>query len=405
MVFLTYEFVAFCLALYTFYYATPSVNIRKLYLIAAGYGFLFLYGGLTSVLVVSSVLTIAYAAGRVKGSIATIIGITACAGVLIFYKYTGFILHSVQFPIFPELSAKIDGLSKDLTPTVIPLGISFFTFEFIHYLVDVRRGRPPITNLIDFLCFGLFWPTMVAGPIKRYEQFIPALYQGLKQPSLDDLAQGLARIATGLAKKWAADNLTGWITYFEPQFSGSSVEMRWLFLAALAARILLDFSGYSDMAIGFARMFGIRVPENFNWPYLARSPAEFWRRWHISLSSWVRDYIYIPLGGNRRGPTRRVVNGLTAMALCGLWHGPSWNFAAWGVYHGVGLASGSLLANRLGRFRPNATPAGTVFARGAATALGALSWAATMLFVGIGWLLFFYPVGRATQMAAQLFSG
>jgi alginate O-acetyltransferase complex protein AlgI len=323
MVFLTYEFVAFCLAAFPVYYLVPSALVRKFYLIITGYAFLFLYGGVVSVLIVSTVLTLAYIVGRFGTKPATLAGIVGCAGVLLYYKYFGFLIRSFGIP--PDLSQNRGALAGLGPPLLVPLGISFFTFEFIHYLVDVRRGARPISGFIDFLCFGLFWPTMVAGPIKRFEQFIPALERGVAGPRADDLALGLARVALGLSKKWAADNLTGWITAFEPQYAGSTIALRWVFLAALSARILLDFSGYSDMAIGFARMFGIRVPENFNWPYLARSPAAFWQRWHMSLSSWIRDYIYIPLGGNRLGSVRRVVNSLTAMALCGLWHGPDWH--------------------------------------------------------------------------------
>jgi alginate O-acetyltransferase complex protein AlgI len=199
-----------------------------------------------------------------------------------------------------------------------------------------------------------------------------------------------------LAEKWAADNLTGWIAAFEQQYSTAPIGLRWAFLAALSARILLDFSGYSDMAIGFARMLGVQVPENFNWPYLARSPLTFWRRWHMSLSTWIRDYVYIPLGGDRLGPTRQLGNGLAAMALCGLWHGPNWHFVAWGLYHGAGLAAGRLV-ERGGRHYLHASgPA-------VDTTLGLISWAGTMLFVCIGWLLFFYPLDRAAEMAIRLF--
>jgi alginate O-acetyltransferase complex protein AlgI len=175
------------------------------------------------------------------------------------------------------------------------------------------------------------------------------------------------------------------------------------------------------MAIGFARMMGIVVPENFNWPYLARSPMEFWQRWHMSLSLWIRDYVYIPLGGNRLGLPRRAFNAITAMALCGLWHGPSWNFVVWGFYHGVGLAIAALLQGRLTRtsdaaeapliaattdgssaddriVRPQMSPRGLIQA-----AVDLASWAATMLFVCLGWLLFFYPVEKAARMARQLF--
>jgi alginate O-acetyltransferase complex protein AlgI len=207
----------------------------------------------------------------------------------------------------------------------------------------------------------------------------------------------------------------------EPQFAFLDRGHRWLFVIALAFRILLDFSGYSDMAIGFARMMGIVVPENFNWPYLARTPVEFWQRWHMSLSLWIRDYVYIPLGGNRFGLPRRVFNAVTAMALCGLWHGASWNFVVWGLYHGAGLTIAALLQGHLTR----STPAAEVPLIGGSLSIRAfgdptnlrqlastkllpaiidvLCWSATMVFVGIGWLLFFYPVEKAVMMAWHLF--
>jgi alginate O-acetyltransferase complex protein AlgI len=194
---------------------------------------------------------------------------------------------------------------------------------------------------------------------------------------------------------------------------------RWLFLVALAFRILLDFSGYSDMAIGYGRLMGIKVPENFDWPYLARSPSEFWQKWHMSLSLWIRDYIYIPLGGNRLGVPRRTLNALTAMAVCGLWHGASWHFVVWGLYHGLGLTVAALLERVLASkpiivAAPKASIAGlgSHFRNGFAmdrivlasrSTAAVLGWGSTMTFVGIGWLLFFYPVDRAVPMAMQLF--
>jgi alginate O-acetyltransferase complex protein AlgI len=232
---------------------------------------------------------------------------------------------------------------------------------------------------------------------------------------------GFMRVAVGFAKKWAADNLTGWIEYIEPHFATQTPAWRWLFLAALAMRILLDFSGYSDMAIGYARMMGVVVPENFDWPYIARSPIEFWQRWHISLSLWIRDYIYIPLGGSRLGLPRRLLNALIAMVLCGLWHGPSWHFAVWGIYHGVGLSIAALLQRLLATERKFvAMSAGaakidaSLFAAyGGANALAetflralgtVVSWMSTMIFVGVGWLLFFYPVEKAFSMMLLLFT-
>jgi alginate O-acetyltransferase complex protein AlgI len=164
---------------------------------------------------------------------------------------------------------------------------------------------------------------------------------------------------------------------------------------AIGMRILWDFSGYSDMAIGFARLFGIRLPDNFNWPYLARSITEFWHRWHISLSTWIRDYVYIPIGGSRHGVARKVFNGLLAFSICGLWHGAAWHFLVWGVYHGVGLAIASNYRAVLGR-AGEAIHAWLNHNR-------AVAWAATLLFVFVGWLLFFYDLPVACTMLKQLF--
>ena len=163
------------------------------------------------------------------------------------------------------------------------------------------------------------------------------------------MAAGAQRIALGLVKKIVlADNLTLALDYYGPGFTALPAGQAWLFLAALAARILLDFSGYSDMAIGLSRLLGIGLPENFNWPYLATSLQDFWQRWHISLSTWIRDYVYIPLGGNRHGLIRRLANGLFVFALCGLWHGPAWHFVLWGLWHGAGLVVNFSYATILG---------------------------------------------------------
>jgi alginate O-acetyltransferase complex protein AlgI len=235
----------------------------------------------------------------------------------------------------------------------------------------------------------------VAGPIKRYTQFLPALEAGARKVSWDDVAEGLRRVGIGYAKKvMLADNLTLYINLYQPQFEAIGLFQRWVVLAAIALRILWDFSGYSDIAIGVARMMGIRLPENFDWPYLARNLQDFWQRWHISLSSWIRDYVYIPLGGNRHGLVRKTINGLIAFALCGLWHGPAWNFVAWGVYHGVGLALGSsykgvpVVGSFFSRLFEKEPQSGFVL---------------TQLYVWFGWLIFFYPLPVAWQMMRQLF--
>jgi alginate O-acetyltransferase complex protein AlgI len=259
--------------------------------------------------------------------------------VLCGYKYAVFLSRDLLGPFFPAAAARSAAWLNATLPAAAPLGVSFFAFEFVHYLYEIRRGAAPLRNPLRFLLFAIFYPSLVAGPIKRFREFDPALSAGAERVTAADLLEGLQRIALGFFKKVViADNLTSAIDHFSPRMSELPLGGRWLFLAALALRIVADFSGYSDIAIGAARLLGIRLPENFNWPYAARNLQDFWQRWHISLSSWIRDYVYIPLGGNRVTPWRRATNVLLAFALCGLWHGPAWNFALWGIYHGAGLA-------------------------------------------------------------------
>jgi len=253
----------------------------------------------------------------------------------------------------------------------------------------------PIRKPWDFVMFSIFFPTLVAGPIKRYEQFLPSVREGINRVSSSDVMAGMIQVAFGIVKKLIADNLTLWIEREEGQFAQLSMGLRWALFAGIGFRILLDFSGYSDIAIGVARMMGIRIPANFNWPYLATNIREFWHRWHISLSSWIRDYVYIPLGGNRHGNVRRFLNGLAAFSLCGLWHGPAWNFVLWGLYHGVGLSISTSY-----RHIPGGIGSGLKLLLDKAPFL---SWAGTLIFVWLGWLLFFYPVPQAWEMAQLLF--
>ena len=283
-------------------------------------------------------------------------------------------------------------------PATPPLAISFFTFEFVHYLYDVRKGRMRITSPLDFALFAIFFPSLVAGPIKRCGDFLPALHRGVASVGRrEDVAVGLGRIALGFGKKIVvSDNLAQVINYYGPKFTHQPLGARWFLFAAIAFRILLDFSGYSDIAIGLARMFGITLPENFRWPYLARDLQEFWQRWHISLSTWIRDYIYIPLGGSRLGVARKIINGFIVFALCGLWHGAAWNFILWGVFHGAGLAICGNYRLLLGRW---ALASESFFER-----FPPLSWAITTAYVWFGWLLFFYPLPQAWKMAASLVS-
>jgi alginate O-acetyltransferase complex protein AlgI len=220
---------------------------------------------------------------------------------------------------------------------LLPLGISFFTFEFIHYIVDVYRGSEPIKNFMHFALFGAFFPSQIAGPIKRFQDFMKQLAH---QPVFSNaaFANGVALIFSGLFKKMVlADNIAPLVNmgFAHPESLGTLDA--WLIVSGFTLQIFFDFSGYTDIGRGSAMLFGYRVPENFNWPFLASSLTDFWRRWHMSLSTWLRDYLFIPLGGSRVGRWRLRFNLLLTMVLGGLWHGAAWHFVIWGTFHGAGL--------------------------------------------------------------------
>jgi alginate O-acetyltransferase complex protein AlgI len=396
MIFMTYWFAAFAVAFFPIYWIARNTLARRLVLLAGCAVFHFHFAGPAGVMPIIVLAIATYLAGLARRPFVIYGAITLNASALVFYKYALFLGGALIGLISADAGHKaIAYLGETLLPAAPPLAISFFVFEFVHYLVDVRRGTPSIRSPLEFSLFAIFWPSIVAGPIKRYEQFLPALGKAsVARIERSDLIAGLARLAIGIMKKTVADNLTLMTAIYADRYAAMTLPSRWLFVLGLAFRILLDFSGYSDLAIGFARLMGVRLLENFNWPYLATSLNEFWRRWHISLSSWIRDYIYIPLGGGRRSPIRRVGNALLAFGLCGLWHGAGWNFALWGLYHGVGVSVGVVAGNALDRLElpPAVKPARML-----------LGWTTTMLFVLIGWLIFFYPVGRAVTMAGLLF--
>lgn len=390
MIFSTYWFLTFLIFFLPVYFlAAGQPRFRLGWLLVGSAVFHTHFAGPAGVVPIILLGITVYFLGKSNRPAFHIAGIALSVATLFFYKYTLFFIPNLVRPIFPELGTFLGAEAGRLLPAAPPLAISFFVFEFVHYLVDRKLGHPAIVHPAEFALFSIFFPTLVAGPIKRYENFLPALRQGLREAGQADFVAGLLQAALGFSKKLVADNLTQWLEGRDGAFAESSLAARWIFLVALAFRILLDFSGYSDIAIGTARLMGIRIPANFNWPYLATSLRDFWHRWHISLSSWIRDYIYIPLGGNRLGAPRQVVNGLIAFALCGLWHGPAWNFVVWGLYHGVGLAS----THAYGQI-PVIGPALAGFFRQNPWA----AWLVTQLFVWFGWLLFFYPLGQAWTM-------
>ena len=260
---------------------------------------------------------------------------------------------------------------------VLPLGISFFTFQKISYLVDLRRGDRHVYGLLEFAAFVTFFPQLIAGPLVRHNEIIPQFALPPRRPAMwENLARGAVLFAIGLAKKAAiADTLA---PVCDPLFARAAAgplngAEAWAAAGAYTLQIYYDFSGYSDMAIGLGLMFGLRLPFNFASPYRAVSIRDFWRRWHITLSRFLRDYVYIPLGGNRHGPARQAAGVVATMLLGGLWHGAAWTFVAWGGLHGVALAANGAWV-RAGLRMP-----------------AALGWAATLLFVIAGWVLFRAP--------------
>jgi alginate O-acetyltransferase complex protein AlgI len=395
MIFTTYWFFAFTAITLAVYWLLPVATLRWWFLAAACTVFHGYFAGPAGMAPIVVLMATTYAAGLTRRRGVCLAAMVLCVVTLCFYKYALFFIGVAIEPISSTYAALLTDAAKKLMPGAPPLGISFFAFEFVHYLYGVRRGGDPIRHPVKFLLFSIFFPSLVAGPIKRYSQFLASLTEGSRKIVASNFSIGLSRIAIGFAKKVAiADNLTFYIDQQQPHFATIGLFDRWVLLACIALRILFDFSGYSDIAIGTAKLFGVDLPENFNWPYLARNIQDFWQRWHISLSSWIRDYIYIPLGGSRHGPVRRVTNGLIAFGLCGLWHGPAWNFVVWGLYHGIGLALCATYEKI-----PVIGPA----ISGLIKKEPAVGFVLTQLFVWLGWLVFFYPVAEALKMARLLF--
>lgn len=291
-------------------------------------------------------------------------------GMLGFFKYFNFGVETANqlasvFSLSP-MDAQFFG------EIVLPIGISFYTFHTLSYTIDVYRGEIPATlNIVDFACYVTMFPQLVAGPIVRYRDVATQLTD--RTISIPQSAWGIERFVFGLAKKVLIANTMAVVAdrVFSLPVDEVSIGLAWIGVAAYTLQIYFDFSGYSDMAIGLAHMLGFRLHENFNYPYIARNVQEFWRRWHISLSTWFRDYLYIPLGGSRRGPFWTYRNLFVVFLLCGLWHGAQMTFVVWGLYHGFFLVAERVGLDRiLARFH------------------WSIQHAYTLLVVMFGWVLF-----------------
>ena len=251
-----------------------------------------------------------------------VLSVLLSLGTLAYFKYADFMIANLN---------ALTGLSAPLLRLALPVGISFYTFQILSYTVDVYRGTVPAQrNFIDLAAYIAMFPQLIAGPIVRYSDI--AVQLKTREHSVSEAAAGARRFILGLAKKILLANLLGELVSSFRASADLSVLYYWLGAIAFTLQIYYDFSGYSDMAIGLGRMFGFHFLENFNYPYVSRSVTEFWRRWHISLSTWFRDYVYIPLGGNRCSRARNILNLFLVWALTGLWHGANWTFIAWGLW-------------------------------------------------------------------------
>jgi alginate O-acetyltransferase complex protein AlgI len=341
MLFCTEKFLIFFLVVFLAYWALPWPRARVWLLLAASYYFYASWNASLARLIFLTTICDYFIA---RGMDATavpwrrkalmLLSVVGNLGVLCYFKYANFFLDSLR----EALTAAGASASIPVLSVILPVGISFYTFEAISYTVDVYRGKIPAErNLDHFLLFILFFPHLVAGPIVRASDFLPQVRRP-KQLTWTRFAVGGRLILLGMFKKMVIADRMALIV--DPVFAnpaGYETAVVWMAAVAYSIQIYCDFSGYSDIALGTARLLGYRLAINFAMPFAATNITELWRRWHISLSTWIRDYIYIPLGGNRGSTVRTCFNVLFAMTLCGLWHGANWTFVVWGALNGVYL--------------------------------------------------------------------
>ncbi|MBE6563034.1 MAG: MBOAT family protein [Ruminococcaceae bacterium] len=263
---------------------------------------------------------------RTVGKILCGVSVAVSLSFLLYFKYTDFFIDNFN---------RVFGTDTALLKIALPVGISFYTFQIISYTVDVYRGEPSQKNIISLAAYVTMFPQLIAGPIVRYSDIARQLSD--RQHSFTKAGEGIRRFILGLGKKIIIANQLGELCDVFRASGEKSVLFYWLYAVAFALHVYFDFSGYSDMAIGLGKIFAFDFLENFNYPYISASVSEFWRRWHMSLGSWFRDYVYIPMGGNRVKPSRQLLNILVVWMLTGFWHGAAWNFIIWGLYFAVFL--------------------------------------------------------------------
>ena len=382
MLFTTLSFCIFLVVVLALFYLLPKPARRYLLLGASLYFYMAFIPRYVAILLL--LITIDYFAALwiesregARRHAALVVSLCANLGLLGWFKYANFAretwLHLMQ-----------PGAHFEPLAIILPLGISFHTFQSMSYVVDVyRKKQPAIRSYIDYALFVSFFPQLVAGPIVRAQEFF-ADYFHWKAPTAEEWQRGCAMMLTGYVKKLVCADQFALVAdrYFDNPAALPGIVPAWTGAIAFGLQIFFDFSGYTDIAIGVALLFGFHFPENFRRPYLSASVTEFWRRWHMTLSSWLRDYVYISLGGNRKGRLRTEVNLILTMLLGGLWHGASWNFVIWGGYHGALLSLERLVYGRKERTGLVRIPLAVL----------------TFLLVSIGWVFF-----RAKTLATALF--
>jgi alginate O-acetyltransferase complex protein AlgI len=406
--------------------ALPLRNQRKLHLLAAASCLFYAAWDYHYVLLLLSIAVVDYycavqiaaTADQRKRRLLLLLSVVSNLGILAYFKYANFFIANVN--------ALTDGLGFRLPQldVLLPAGISFYTFKTMSYTIDVYRGQlKPVRSLIDYTTFVTFFPELIAGPIVRASVFLPQMSRPIG-PTRERLGLGASIFLVGLTKKVVlADALA---TVADPIFAQPDLfatSTVWCGVVAYTLQIYCDFSGYSDMAIGTAKMIGYDLPQNFNLPYLSPNITEFWRRWHMTLSSWLRDYVYIPLGGSRRGAARTYVNLMLTMLIGGLWHGASWNFVLWGFLHGFALVVHRFVRERTGGkpvfpaligvpltllfvmicwvpFRAASFEAGTTMLHAMFVATDGVRWMPTKLFQALAVILAGHVVGWMLMRAS-----
>ena len=367
---LTFLFFFFLPATLIVYYLVPK-KAKNIVILISG---LIFYAWGEPIYVLAMILStfIDYTAGRIIAKYddnpkirkaCLIVSLVMNLGLLATFKYLGFIIESFNGWF---------GWTIPNPNLPLPIGISFFTFQSMSYTIDLyRRNIKVQKSAVNFMAFVTLFPQIVAGPIVRYEDVQHEIDDRTVTESM--LADGISRFITGLGKKVLIANNIGalWTEIKALEYSTLSAGTAWLGILAFTFQIYFDFSGYSDMAIGLGKMMGFNFPENFNYPYQSKSVSEFWRRWHITLGAWFRSYVYIPLGGNRKGTARTIINLLIVWTITGIWHGASWNFMLWGAYFGVLIVIERLFLGKILEKIP------TFF-----------SWLYTFVMVVFGWIMF-----------------